>query len=98
MCPTSNTEGVAVRPIEGVLQRYKETTRMVIMGEPDKFLGKLKPLLDSNINLHDVIDERPAARKRREVEREKALARVRKAQFKPSTDKLKKSNTKPSTK
>ena len=83
---------------EGVLQRYKETKRMVIIGEPDKFLEELKPLVDNDISLHDVIAERLEARKLKEVEREKALAQVRAARTKASADKPTKPNTTPTTK
>jgi hypothetical protein len=97
---SANNAGFLVAALlaEGVLQRYKETRRMVIIGEPDKFLEELKPLMNSDTSLHDVIAERLAARKLKEVEREKALAQARQAQAKKSTDKPTKPNTKPTTK
>ncbi|MFT4941967.1 MAG: hypothetical protein ACI88A_005040 [Paraglaciecola sp.] len=76
---SANNAGFLVAALlaKGVLQRYKETKRMVIMGEPDTFLADIKPLVDSDTSLHDVIAERLAARKLKEVEREKALAQAR---------------------
>ena len=64
------TEWIALDAVplaEGALQRYKETKRMVIIGEPDKFQAELMSLVDSDTSLHDVIAERLAARKLREV-------------------------------
>jgi hypothetical protein len=97
---SANNAGFLVAALlaEGVLQRYKETKRMVIIGEPDKFLADIKPLVDSDTSLHDVIAERLEARKLKEVEREKALAQVRVARAKTSADKPTKPNTKPTTK
>ena len=97
---SANNAGFLVAALlaEGVLQRYKETKRMVIMGEPDKFLEDIQPLVDSDTSLHDVIAERLKARKLKEVEREKALAKARQAQAKTSADKPTKPNTKPTTK
>jgi hypothetical protein len=99
-CRSANNAGFLVAALlaEGVLQRYKETKRMVIIGDPDKFLEELKPLVDSDTSLHDVIAERLEARKLKEVEREKALAKARQAQAKTSADKSTKSNTTPNTK
>jgi hypothetical protein len=97
---SANNAGFLVAALlaEGVLQRYKETKRMVIMGEPDKFLEYIQPLVDSDTSLHDVIAERLEARKLKEVEREKALAKARQSQAKTSVDKPTKPNTKPTTK
>ena len=97
---SANNAGFLVAALlaEGVLQRYKETKRMVIMGEPDKFLEELKPLVDSDTSLHDVIAERLEARKLKEVEREKALAKARQAQAKTSADKPTKPISRPITK
>ena len=97
---SANNAGFLVAALlaEGVLQRYKETKRMVIIGEPDKFLEELKSLMNSDTSLHDVIAERLEARKLKEVEREKALAKARQAQAKTSADKPTKPNTKPTTK
>jgi hypothetical protein len=71
---------------------------MVIIGEPDKFLEELKSLMNSDTSLHDVIAERLEARKLKEVEREKALAKARQAQAKASADKPTKPTSKPTTK
>lgn len=97
---SSNNAGFLVAALlaEGVLQRHKETKRMVIMGEVDKFLAELKPLLDSDTSLHDVIAERLAERELKAADREKALALARQAQAKNSADKPTKPNTKPTTK
>ena len=91
---SANNAGFLVAALlaEGVLQRHKETKRMVIMGEPDKFLEELKPLVDSDINLHDVIAERLAERELKAAEREKALAQAR---AKASTAKPTKLSSKP---
>lgn len=68
---------------------------MIIIGSPDKFLADIQPLVDSDTSLHDVIAERLAARKLKEVEREKALAQAR---AKTSTDKPTKLKSKTTTK
>jgi hypothetical protein len=97
---SANNAGFLVAALlaEGVLQRYKETKRIVIIGEPDKFLEELKPLMNSDTSLHDVIAERLEARKLKEVDREKALAKARQAQAKASADKPTKPTSKPTTK
>jgi hypothetical protein len=97
---SANNAGFLVAALlaEGVLQRYKETKRMLMLGNPDEFLADIKPLLDSDTSLHDVIAERLEARKLKEVEREKALAKARQSQAKTSVDKPTKPNTKPTTK
>jgi hypothetical protein len=94
---SANNAGFLVAALlaEGVLQRYKETKRMLMLGNPDEFLEDIKPLVDSDTNLHDVIAERLATRKLREVEREKALAQAR---AKPSTAKPTKLKSKTTTK
>jgi hypothetical protein len=97
---SANNAGFLVAALlaEGVLQRYKETKRMLMLGNPDEFLADIKPLVDSDTSLHDVIAERLEARKLKEVEREKALAKARQSQAKTSVDKPTKPNTKPTTK
>jgi hypothetical protein len=97
---SANNAGFLVAALlaEGVLQRYKETKRIVIIGEPDKFLEELKPLMNSDTSLHDVIAERLEVRKLKEVDREKALAKARQAQAKASADKPTKPTSKPTTK
>jgi hypothetical protein len=97
---SANNAGFLVAALlaEGVLQRYKETKRMLMLGNPDEFLADIKPLLDSDTSLHDVIAERLEARKLKEVEREKALAIARQSQAKTSADKPTKPNSKPTTK
>jgi hypothetical protein len=97
---SANNAGFLVAALlaEGVLQRYKKTKRMLVLGNPDKFLEDSQPLVDSDTSLHDVIAERLEARKLKEVEREKALAKARQAQAKTSADKPTKPNTKPTTK
>jgi hypothetical protein len=76
---SANNAGFLVAALlaEGVLQRDKETKRMLMLGNPDKCLEDIQPLVDSDTSLHDVIAERLAARKLKEVEREKALAQAR---------------------
>ncbi|MFT5899871.1 MAG: hypothetical protein ACI97K_002535 [Glaciecola sp.] len=102
---SANNAGFLVAALlaEDVLQRYKKTKRMLVLGNPDKFLEDIKPLMNSDTNLHDVIAERLEVRKLREIEREKALAQVKQAkarqsQAKTSADKPTKPNTKPNTK
>jgi len=97
---SANNAGFLVAALlaEGVLQRYKETKRMVIIGSPDTFLEELKSLMNSDTSLHDVIAARLEARKLKEVEREKALAKARQSQAKTSVDKPTKPNTKPTIK
>jgi hypothetical protein len=97
---SANNAGFLVAALlaEGLLQRYKETRRMLMLGNPDKFLEELKPLMNSDTSLHDVIAERLEARKLKEVEREKALAKARQAQAKTSADKPTKPSSKPTTK
>ena len=101
---SANNAGFLVAALlaEGVLQRHKETKRMVIMGDAAKFLAELKPLVDSDINLHDVIAKRLAERELKAAERENALALARQAQAqaraKASTAKPTKPNSKPTTK
>lgn len=97
---SANNAGFLVAALlaEGVLQRYKKTKRMAIIGSPDKFLEDIQPLVDSDTSLHDVIAERLAERELKAAEREKALALARQAQAKKSAAKPTKLSSKPITK
>ena len=97
---SANNAGFLVAALlaEGVLQRHKETKRMLMLGNPDKFLEDIQPLVNSDTSLHDVIAERLAEREFKAAEREKALALARQAQAKKSADKPTKPSSKPTSK
>ena len=71
---------------------------MLMLCNTDKFLEDIKPLVDSDISLHDVIAERLAERELKAAEREKTLAKARQVQAKTSADKPTKPNSKPTSK
>jgi hypothetical protein len=73
---SANNAGFLVAALlaEDVLLRYKKTKRMLVLGNPDKFLEDSQPLVDSDTSLPDVVAEREMAKAKVQAENTAKLA------------------------